>query len=278
MLIGQYPITLVCTVMGCARSSFYYPANAADEAALKQALEAVAAEWPTYGYRRVTAELRRRGWVVNRKHVSRLMGEMGLKVKPKRKRPQTTHSHHPFPRYPNLVSGLEIQWPDQVWVCDITYVQLQRECVYLAVIMDVFTRCIRGWNLSRGLDESLTLNALRQALSRHPAPHIHHSDQGIQYAALAYTALLQHHGAQISMAEVGEPTQNGYAERLIRTIKEEAVDLYGYQDYADARRQMGHFLEDVYMRKRIHSALGYLTPTEFEAQWVRKQQCFDPAR
>jgi len=157
--------------------------------------------------------------------------------------------------------------PEQVWVCDITYVHLHNGFVYLAVIMDVFTRGIRGWHLGRELDHTLTLTALRRALARYPAPQIHHSDQGVQYAATAYTEVLQATQVQISMAERGEAWQNGYAERLIRTIKEEEVDLSEYLDYHDACRQLGRFLDDVYAHKRIHSSLGYLTPAEFEAQW-----------
>mgnify|MGYP000995025200 FL=1 len=175
------------------------------------------------------------------------------------------------------MEGLRIERPDQVWVADITYVRLGQGFVYLAVLMDVFTRSIRGWNLSRALDERLTLAALEEALQRHPAPTIHHSDQGVQYAAAAYTALLQQRQVQISMAEVGEPTQNGYAERLMRTIKEEAVDLSEYRDYAEARSLIERFLDDVYMHKRIHSSLGYLTPAEFAAQWAHSHACFDPA-
>lgn len=277
MLATDYPVTLVCKVLGCSRSSYYYREQVAVDDSLQDAILAVAAEWPTYGYRRMSAELRRRGWVVNHKRMRHLMDEMGLKVRVKRKRRKTTNSDHPFPRYPNLVLGLCVVYPDQVWVADITYVRLGQGFVYLAVIMDVFTRAIRGWNLSRSLDERLTLSALQKALSAHRVPHIHHSDQGVQYAATDYTATLQAHGVQISMAEIGEPTQNGFAERLMRTIKEEEVDLSEYQDYADARRQIGRFLEDVYMRKRIHSSLGYLTPLEFEEQWARGQACFDPA-
>lgn len=277
VLATDYPVTLVCEVLGCSRSSYYYREQVAVDGSLQDAILAVAAEWPTYGYRRMSAELRRRGWVVNHKRMRHLMDEMGLKVRVKRKIRKTTNSDHPFPRYPNLVLGWSVLYPDQVWVADITYVRLGQGFVYLAVIMDVFTRAIRGWNLSRSLEEQLTLSALQQALSAHRAPDIHHSDQGIQYAAMNYTATLQAHDVQISMAEIGEPTQNGFAERLMRTIKEEEVDLSEYQDYADARRQIGRFLEDVYMRKRIHSSLGYLTPLEFEEQWARGKACFDRA-
>ena len=161
--------------------------------------------------------------------------------------------------------------PEQVWVCDITYVRLGNGFVYLAVIMDVFTRAIRGWSLSRDLDTNLTLAALRGALTL-CLPEIHHSDQGVQYAAHDYVALLNQFQIQISMAAQGKPEENGYAERLMRTIKEEEVDLSDYNDFADAYQQIGRFIEDVYMTKRIHSALGYLTPVEFEAAWRMAQR------
>jgi len=266
MLSPDYSVALACDLLDCARSSYYHRAEPADNIALRAAIEAVAAEWPTYGYRRVTAQLRRQGWSVNRKRVQRLMREMGLLAKIKHKRRKTTHSEHPFPRYPNLVQDLAVVRPDQVWVSDITYIRLDHDFVYLAVIMDVFTRCIRGWHLGRSLDHSLTLTALRRALAHH-TPEIHHSDQGVQYAATAYTQALLEAKVQISMAEVGKAWQNGYAERLIRTIKEDEVDLSDYLDYTDACRQLGRFLDEVYLHKRIHSSLGYLTPAEFEAQW-----------
>lgn len=270
MLAKEYPTRLVCKVLASARSSYYYQAQPPDETVVKAAIEAIAAEWPTYGYRRVTAELRQQKKLrVNHKRVRRLMAEMGLQVKRKRKNRQTTNSQHSFPRYPNLVEGLEIVRPDQVWVCDITYIRLKQGFIYLAVIMDVFTRAIRGWHLSRHLDQQLTLVALRRALTNH-RPEIHHSDQGVQYAATAYTQLLKQANVQMSMAEVGEAWQNGYAERLIRTIKEEEVDLSDYQDYTDALHHLGQFLDEVYMHKRIHSALGYLTPAEFERHWLQE--------
>jgi len=214
--------------------------------------------------------LHRQEWTVNAKRVRRLMHEMGLQAKIRRRVHKTTNSAHDFPRYPNLVQELAIVYPDQVWVSDITYIRLRQECVYLAVIMDVYTRSIRGWHLGRSLDQTLTLVALQRALARH-TPEIHHSDQGIQYAATTYTSMLEEAGAQISMAAIGEAWQNGYAERLMRTIKEEEVDLSDYLDYHDALAQLGCFLNEVYMHKRIHSSLGYLTPAEFEAQWQRAQ-------
>jgi putative transposase len=270
VLSNDYPVALACRVLGCARSSHYYQSQAPDESDLRAAIDSLAAQWPTYGSRRISMELRRQGWTVNRKHVSRLMGEMGLKIKMKPKKRYTTASDHPFPRYPNLVNDLEIVHPDQVWVADITYIALATEDVYLAIVMDVFTRSIRGWHLGRSLGGELTLTALRPALAdRQPA--IHHSDQGVQYAATAYVELLQAHGVAISMTDTGAAWQNGYAERVIRTIKEEEVNLSDYRDYGDAYQQIGLFLTDVYTHKRIHSALGYLTPAEFQTEWIQGQ-------
>ncbi len=267
----DYPKAVVCKVLGVARSSHYHRAQPAEDGELSTAITEVCGEFPRYGYRRVTAELRRRDWVVNRKRVARLMKSMGLQGKKAVRKRRTTNSEHAFPRYPNLLQlRPPVQRPDEVWVADITYVRLKNEFVYLAVLMDVYTRSIRGWHLARSLDQTLTLTALQKALEMH-RPEIHHSDQGLQYAATDYTELLKQHGIQISMAEVGEPTQNGYAERLMRTIKEEEVDLSDYQDYHDAYRQIGQFLDDVYMRKRVHSSLNYLTPAEFENQWFSAQ-------
>lgn len=261
-----YPVSVVCRVLALPRSSSYAPRVGRDEGPVPQAIRDVAGPWPTYGYRRITAPLRRQGLVLNTKRVRRLMRALGLAQRRRPRRRRTTHSRHPFPRYPNLVVGLRIVRPDRVWVADITYVRLACAFVYLAVLMDVCTRAIRGWHLSRQLDQTLTLTALRQALAAR-TPEIHHSDQGIQYAATPYVDVLLGAGVRISMAAVGDPRQNGYAERLIRTIKEEEVELSEYGDYHDAYLHIGRFLEDVYMRKRIHSALGYMTPAEFEARW-----------
>lgn len=263
-----YPVVAACELLKLQRSTFYYQSENVDESELEAAIEDIAGKFPTYGTRRVTQELRRYPYElpVNRKRVRRIMATKKLLRPVKRRKLHTTDSDHPYPRYPNLVKDLEISRPDQVWVSDITYIRLQYTHVYLAVIMDVFTRAIRGWCLSRTLDQELTLTALRPALDTH-IPEIHHSDQGIQYAAYAYTDLLEAHGIQISMAAAGKAEENGYAERLIRTIKEEEVYLSEYRDFSDARTQIGCFIEDVYMTKRIHSSLGYLTPVEYEIAW-----------
>ena len=241
-----YPVAALCELLGLSRSTYYYQTREADDSSLRAAMETIAAEFPTYGSRRITAQLRRAPYRLeaNRKRVQRLMRQMGLQRRVKRQKRRTTDSQHPYPRYPNLVSDLDVTYPDQVWVSDITYVRLHTEFIYLAVIMDVFTRVMRGWHLHRWLDQELTLTALRRALTTH-VPTIHHSDQGVQYAAVAYIELLNQHHIQISMADAGEAWQNGYAERLIRTIKEEVVDLSEYRDYRDAYRQIKRFLEEV---------------------------------
>ena len=266
-LAKSYSIRLVCRLLGVARSSVYYAAAPSpDETMVRNALLDLAGEWPTYGYRRLTAMMRRLDWKVNAKRVRRLMAELNLGGEAPPKGVRTTDSRHAFPRYDNLVKTLEIVAPEHVWVADITYVKLEREFVYLAVILDVFTRLIRGWHLGRSLDQGLTLAALERALLV-GTPRIHHSDQGVQYAATAYVTRLTNLGVVLSMAKVGEPRENGYAERLMRTIKEEEVTLSEYRDYADARRQIGSFIDRIYNVKRIHSSLGYLTPKEFEARW-----------
>jgi putative transposase len=274
MLAGDYPVSVICEVVGLGRSSYYYCAVERDETSLKTALETAAAQFPTYGSRRLTAQVKRQASELKplgRKRVRRVMREMGLIVRRKKQRKQTTNSEHSFPRYPNLVKDMVATYPDQVWVGDITYIKLgQGEFVYLAIVLDVFTRAFRGWALSHGLGVELTLQALHQALV-HGTPEIHHSDQGVQYAATDYVAVLQDAGIKISMAEVGHAEQNGYAERVIRTIKEEEVHLTEYRDFEEALMQIGHFIDDVYLTKRIHSSLGYLTPAEFEAQWQTKQ-------
>lgn len=262
-----YAARVVCPLLGFPRSGLYRaaapPAGGGD---LRAALVRLAGAWPTYGYRRLTALVRREGHAANGKRVRRLMRELGIQGRRPVRRKRTTDSNHAFPRFPNLVEGLEVVRPDQVWVGDITYIRLRQDFVYLAVLMDVFTRLVRGWHLGRTLDGALTLTALERAL-RQRRPEVHHSDQGVQYAATEYVERLRGVGARPSMAAVGEPRENGYAERLMRTIKEEEVELTEYRDFEDAAGQLGRFLEAVYNVKRIHSALGYLTPAEFEQRW-----------
>jgi transposase InsO family protein len=189
LLAPEYPVKTICAVLEVPRSSYYHKSNVPADEALRTALLTQAEMWPTYGYRRLTAQLRREGWQVNHKRIRRLMQEMGLQGQAPQRKVRTTNSQHGFRRYPNLVQHLSIMRPHQVWVADITFVRLAHKFVYLAVIMDVFTRRICGWHLSHSLDQSLTLQALQMALQV-ATPEIHHSDQGGQYAATAYVELL----------------------------------------------------------------------------------------
>jgi putative transposase len=260
----------LCELLNVPRSTVRYRAKLVDDSELHRAIVRLRATWPRYGYRRVHRQLRREGHDINAKRVLRVMRAFDLLAPPAKRRVRTTNSQHPFPRYANLVKTLAIQAPNEVWAADITYVSLRRGHVYLAVVLDLFTRVIRGWQLSRFIDERLTLDALNRALRSGP-PTIHHSDQGVQYASTAYVQRLRTLGVRISMAAVGEPRENGYAERWMRTVKEEEVSLTEYADFADAKRNLGRFIDRVYNEKRIHSSLDYLTPKEFEAQWRQDQ-------
>ena len=272
MLSQKYPVSMSCAVLGLPRSSYYHRAKPRDEQPLREAIVAVCGRHATYGSRRVAIALQRStsGPRAGRHLVGRLMREMDLDIKLKKRQGSGTDSRHSLRRYPNLIKGIQVERPNQVWVADITYLRVGAEFVHLAVIMDVFTRSVRGWHLSWQAGQSLTLAALRKALAHHPAPEIHHSDQGSQYAAKAYVKLLRECGTQISMAATGKPAENGYAERVIRTIKEEEVYLSDYQTMAEAREQLGYFNEVVYNQQRPHSALDNLTPEEFEAAWLKR--------
>lgn len=266
-LSETYPAGRVCDLLDCARSTYYYePVVDPEDARLIGAIEPILMRWPFYGYRRVTAQMKREGHSVGETRVRRLLRQMAHSCSAGRVRVVTTDSKHDLPRYANQIKNLTITRPNQVWVADITYIRLGRRCIYLAVILDAFSRAVRGWCLGRSLEKDLTVSALKMALARHPAPDYHHSDQGSQYAAVAYTDLLVEAKTAISMSAVGQPTENGLAERFIRTLKEEHIDYSEYNDFEDAFRQLEHWLKVEYMTERIHSALGYLTPAEFEAR------------
>jgi len=278
-LSPQYgSVAALCHWLGLAPSSYYHRGpgyiNAVTDRPILRALLTLAGRYPTYGYRRLTKLLRRQpGFArVNSKRVRRLMKSAGIQAHTRQRWVRTTDSRHAFRRYPNLVRDRSIERPDQLWVCDLTYVVLSTgEVVYLAIVLDVFTRVIRGWALGPDLSHALTLSALRRALRRHGC-EIHHSDQGVQYATPLYTQLLEARGVQISMTDRGQAWQNGYAERCIRTLKEEEVYLSEYPTCAEALKQIGRFIDAVYNRKRIHSALGDLSPKQFEAEWRRQHQ------
>lgn len=271
-LKGQYPIQVVCETLDCPRSSYYYEAVEANDTPLVEAIEQIILRFPFYGYRRLTAELGRQGWQVNEKVIRRVMKQMGLKGKMGQVKVMTTDSSHSLPRYPNRIRSVTPAYPNHVWVADITYIRLADRFIYLAVVLDIYTRAVRGWHVAKSLNHTLSLEALKQAL-RKGTPILHHSDQGVQYAAKGYTELLTQNGIQISMSEPGCPTQNAFAERFMRTFKEEHVDYSDYRDFEDARQQIGLWIEEVYMKQRIHSALDYLTPVEFEAASLDTAQC-----
>lgn len=270
MLKEAYPVQKAWQLLDYPRSSYYYMPRVKEESQhLKQTTQTVAREWSTYGYRRITEQLNRQGWQVNHKRVYRFMCQMGIQMVKKAQKKAATNCQHPYPRYPELDSRPGYHPPGSSVGLRYHLYSIGEGFVSLAVIMDLFSRGIRGWNLSRGLDQRLTLIALRRALQNH-TPQIHHSDHGWQYAAKGYIELLQKSEVQISMSETGEPTQNVYAERLMRTIKEEEVYLTEYEDFHDSYQNIDRFLNDVYMNKRIHSSLGYLTPVEFEHNWNRQ--------
>jgi putative transposase len=264
----------LCQLLGVGRSWYYARPTEADTAAhdvaLRDAIERIVLAFPGYGYRRVTHALRRDGWVVNHKRVLRVMREQSLLCQLARRFVGTTDSAHAHRRYPNLLRDLDLVRPDQAWVADITYIRLPQAFVYLATVLDAFSRRVVGWKLSRFIDTELALAALVHALqARQPAPGlIHHSDQGVQYASAVYVARLEAAGARSSMASVGNPYENAKAERFFRTLKHEEVYLHDYQTFAEAEAQIGCFIEDVYNTKRLHSALGYQPPAEFEAAFA----------
>ena len=263
----DYSVRQICDTLGLNRSSLYYqPKRDPSEEVLRDEIEKLSARYPKYGYRRITQLLLRMGYTIGYRRVARLMKEDNLWVSVKRAS-QTTESFDCVSQWGNRLDNLEICRRNQVWVGDITYVRLKGHFVYVSVLMDVFTRMIRGWQLSQHLTESLTLKPLEQAL-RQSVPEIHHSDQGVQYLSTAYISTLTRHGVEISLAHRGCPWENGYAERLIRTLKEEEVHLNDYDDIIEARTRIGHFITQVYNQKRPHSALGYLTPVEFEQQYL----------
>ena len=261
----EYSVREICQTLGFNRSSFYYhPQEDPSEDQLRSEIEKLAGRYPRYGYRRITQLLLRQGYTVGTRRVTRLMKEMNLLVSVKRAC-QTTKSLQGEKPWTNLLETLEVSHQDQVWVADITYVRLKGRFIYVCLLMDVFTRMIRAWQLSQHLTQSLTLTPLKEALC-HNVPEIHHSDQGVQYLSSAYITTLQEHGVEISVAQRGRPWENGYAERLIRTLKEEEVDINDYENITQARDRIGHFITQVYHQKRPHSALGYLTPIEFQQQ------------
>ena len=260
----------LCQMTGLSRAGFYRsraPRQVSPvEMEIRDELQKVAVEWPVYGYRRITTELQHRGFAVNHKRVLRMMREDNLLCVRRRAFAVTTDSRHNLPVYPNRTRGWKATAINQLWVADLTYIRLRTEFVYLAVVLDAFSRRVIGWALGRRLDAELAVSALRVALSeRKPPPGlVHHSDRGVQYASGDYTELLKQHGAQISMSRKGNPYDNAACESFMKTLKCEEVYRNEYRDLQEARASIGDFLERVYNQNRLHSALGYVSPAEFE--------------
>jgi len=264
--------------MNLARSSFYYkPEDRGDgkktEADLRDRIEAICLRFPRYGYRRVTAALKREGKRVNHKKVLRLMRESDLLCRVKRRKVRTTDSRHRFPRYPNLIKDMVITRLNQVWLADITYIRIRTGFIYLAAILDAYSRKVIGYAVSTRLDTSLTLQALRMAISRRlPVPGIiHHSDQGVQYASGEYVDELKKHGFLVSMARAGNPYENAMMESFFKTLKYEEVNLCEHETFEDVVARLPYFIEEVYNHKRLHSALGYRPPSEFEEALLKQE-------
>jgi transposase InsO family protein len=270
--------------MKLSRSSFYHKlkdrgqVEMQREADLRDKIEAVCLEYPRYGYRRVTEQLNREGLRVNHKKVLRLMKESDLLCRVRRRWVKTTNSRHRFARYHNLIKGMAISRLNQVWLSDITYIRIRTGFVYLAAILDAYSRKVIGYAVSRSLDTSLTLQALNRAIARrHIGPGvIHHSDQGTQYASGEYVDELKRQGFLISMARTGNPYENATMESFFKTLKHEEVNLCQYETYQDVVTRLPYFLEDVYNHKRLHSALGYRSPDEFEEVLLNQENNEEP--
>jgi putative transposase len=258
--------------MGLAHGTYYYQSRQQSRQVKKQAadlrdrIEQMVVEFTRYGYRRVTHQLRREGWKVNHKRVARLMREQSLQCQIKRRWVKTTDSDHGYRIYPNLLKGLEVRGRNQVWVADITYIRILTGFLYLAVVLDLFSRKVIGWALSEQIDAELTLAGLRMALAERGTVNgcIHHSDRGVQYACHAYVEELEAAGMRISIARKGNPYDNAAAESFMKTLKYEEIYLWDYHSLEDVKHRVPYFLQQVYNQKRLHSALGYVTPEEFE--------------
>jgi putative transposase len=272
----------MCDLGQVSRAGLYrYDAKAEtpeEDLDLRDDIQKIALEFPYYGRPRITAELKRRGWEVNHKRVGRILREDNLLCLRRRKFVVTTDAHHSFRVYPNLAKDMELTGLDQLWRADITYIRLETEFVYLAVVLDAYSRRVIGWALDRNLEDDLAMAALKMALKRRTRTEglTHHSDRGVQYASNDYTGLLQANGIRISMSRRGNPYDNAACESFMKTLKYEEVYRQEYRDLAEARSNLGQFIEKIYNGKRLHSALGYRPPAEFERSLLIPPPSPDP--
>jgi len=254
--------------MNFPRGTYYYKSKKKpSDKALTGRMEQICLDFPKYGYRRVTEQLKREGWLINHKKVHRIMREKRWLCRPQKKRwICTTDSNHKLPVFPNLIKDLSLDGINQLWVADITYIHILVCFIYLAVILDVYSRKVIGYAISRNIDTQLTLAALRMAIVNRNPPWgcIHHSDRGVQYASTDYVKELKFYGFQISMSRKGNPYDNAFAESFMKTLKSEEVHLWEYRTMEDVQKRIPYFIEDVYNHKRLHSAIGYRPPCEFE--------------
>lgn len=276
-LATPIPLLRLCQLAQVSRAGYYRWLEAKPavdpDLDLRDEIQRIAVEFPSYGRPRITAELQRRGWKVGPKRVRRILREDNLLCLRRRQFVVTTDSNHTRPVYPNLAREIAVTGINQLWVADITYIRLETEFVYLAVILDAFSRRVIGWALDDTLEDELTLTALRMALERRtPAPGlVHHSDRGVQYASRDYTDLLKNWDIQISMSRKGNPYDNAACESFMKTLKYEEVHRQEYRDRAEAQASIEHFLERVYNQKRLHSALDYRPPVEFERDLYKRR-------
>ena len=272
----------MCEVAGFSRAGYYRFLDpekpAAADMDLRDEIQKIAVDWPAYGSRRITQELKARGWEVNRKRVQRLMREDNLLCVAKRKFVVTTNSATGLPVYPNLAGSMSLTGVDQLWVADITYIRLEEEFVYLAVILDGYSRRVIGWHLDDCMEDSLTITALGMALSQRGVRPglVHHSDRGVQYASGNYTQLLKDNEIVISMSRKASPWDNAACESFMKTLKHEEVYRTEYRNMIHARRAIGEFLEKIYNEKRLHSALNYCSPVQFESSPVQFESTLVP--
>jgi transposase InsO family protein len=275
---SSLPVSAGCSVLDVSRDAFYSwlknPYQKEKDLEITGIIHEIASDFPRYGYRRVTAELHRRNIIINNKKVLRIMRQENLLCRRKKGTPVTTNSAHSYQLYPNLVKNCVVTGLNQVWAADITYVEIEEGFIYLASILDLFSRKCIGWELGRNIDAQLALNALCMAVKERKhlglSCLIHHSDRGVQYASKLYVDFLKQNGIAISMCETGNPRENAYAESFFKTVKYEEVYLREYRTFREAFENIKTFIEDVYNARRLHSSIGYMPPAEFEQKILNR--------